>query len=217
MATVLDAPEADLLADDRPVVVPYREPVRLPEKYEVVFGEVREVRPMSRYAVRVANRINRAVVLYLETNPIGESGVELGFQIPLAEDATRTRIPDWSFVSTARRPTDQPDSLTGNAWDVVPDIAVEVVSPTDPADDLLLKVREYLRGGVRLVWVVYPAAREVHAYRPDSRDVRVDLAEDELDAPDVLPGFRTPVGPLFPPTLPPGPGPAGLNPPPAPA
>lgn len=199
MPLLLDAPEAEPIVERLPII-PYREPVRLPDKYEVVFGRVCEVRPMSDYARNVANRLHRAATLYLATNDLGEAGVERGYRIPLAEDENRNRLPDWSFVSYVRWPADRPLPFTGNFRDVVPDIAAEVVSPTDPADELLVKVREYLRGGVRLVWVVYPAAREVHAYRPGSRDVRTYLAEDELDAGDVLPGFRTPVGPLFPPT-----------------
>jgi Uma2 family endonuclease len=86
---------------------------------------------------------------------------------------------------------------------VVPDIVAEVVSPTDPADELIAKVREYLRGGVRLVWIVYPLAQEVHAYRPEHRDIQAYLAADHLDAGDVLPDFRTRVGDLFPPVEPP--------------
>lgn len=201
MPLLLDAPEADLLDETAGLpVVPYREPVRLPDKYEVVFGRILEVRPMSAYAGEVANRLNREVLLFLMANDIGQPGVERGHRIPLPEDGGRNRVPDWSFVSYERWPKDRPFPFTGNFRDVVPDIAVEVVSPTDPADELMVKVWEYLRGGVRLVWVVYPAARQVHAFRAGSRDVRVYLAEDELDAGDVLPGFRTAVGPLFPPT-----------------
>ena len=88
---------------------------------------------------------------------------------------------------------------------MVPDIAAEVVSPTGLAEDLLAKVREYLRGGVRLVWVVYPGVKEVHAYWPGANAIRVYAAGDELDAGDILPGFRTSVGPLFPPVAPPPP------------
>ncbi|MGL6097949.1 MAG: Uma2 family endonuclease, partial [Fimbriiglobus sp.] len=93
-------------------------------------------------------------------------------------------------------------SFRGNARDVVPDIVAEVVSPNDLADELIAKVREYLRGGVRLVWVVYPLAREAHAYWPGANTVRAYLADDDLDAGDVLPGFRTHVGDLFPPVEP---------------
>lgn len=196
MPTVLDAPEHDLIDYDLSAQVR----PRLPDKYEVVFGRVYEVRPMSDYAKGVANLLNRVVNRFLDVNDLGVGGVELGYRIPLAEDGNRNRIPDWSLVSYERWTKDRPHSLTGNFRDVVPDIAAEVVSPTDPADELLVKVREYLRGGVRLVWVVYPAVREVHAYRPGAREVRVSFADDELDAGDVLPGFRAAVGPLFPPT-----------------
>ncbi len=212
MPLLLDDPETDLLevAEGLP---PESAPVRprLPDRYEVVFGEIREWRQMSDYAGGIANLLNRAVCRFLDANDLGDSGVERGYRIPLPEDANRNRIPDWSFVSYERWAKDRPFPFTGNFRDVVPDIATEVVSPNDPADELLVKVREYLRGGVRLVWVVYPAAREVHAYRPDSRDVRVYLAADELDAGDILPGFRTPVGPLFPPTEPAAPGERGAS------
>ncbi|MBY0512454.1 MAG: Uma2 family endonuclease [Gemmataceae bacterium] len=80
----------------------------------------------------------------------------------------------------------------------MPNLPVEVVSPTDPADALLVKVREYLRAGARLVWVIYPGVREVHVYLRGGQ-IRVYFDTDDLDAPDVLPGFGVPVASLFPP------------------
>jgi Uma2 family endonuclease len=172
----------------------------LPERFEVVDGRVVGTPEMSAYSNKVAKRLDRAVELHLGQNDVGETDIEALFHIPQPEDKGRNRRPDWAFTSYDRWPKDKPWSFRGNARDVVPDIAAEIVSPTDPADDLIAKVREYLRGGVRLVWVVYPLAREVHAYRPGSATVQVHVADADLDAPDVLPGFRTPVGPLFPPT-----------------
>jgi Uma2 family endonuclease len=195
MATVLDTPEART-SDEF---------IRLPDRYEVIHDEIVELPPMSDYAGHIANRLNRAVTRYLATNDIGESSVELLYRIPLPEDSTRNRRPDMAFVSYERWPRTRPIPYTGNARDVVPDIAAEVVSPGDTADELIAKAREYLRGGVRLVWIVYPLAQEIHAYLPGARDVRVYFANDELDASDILPGFRTSVGPLFPPTEPPPP------------
>ena len=107
------------------------------------------------------------------------------------------------FVSYSRWARDRAIPFTGNALDVVPDLAVEVVSPGDSADDLIAKAREYLRGGVRLVWLVYPLAREIHAYLPGARDIRVFSQPTSSEAGDLLPGFRTLVGPLFPPREPP--------------
>ncbi len=175
--------------------------VRLPEHYEVVDGKIVEIAPMSDYAREVASRLSRAVSRYLETNQLGESGVERLFRIPLAEDRGRNREPDMYYLSFDRWPRDRIYPFTGNARDVVPDLVGEVASPGDAGEDLIKKVREYLRGGVRLVWVVYPLTQEVHAYSPGAKQVRVYSVADELDAGDILPGFHTPVAALFPPTV----------------
>ncbi len=187
----LDADDVSLrdLVDPRPKIT------GLPELYEVIHGTIRESPPVSTHARKIANRLNRSVILYLAGNPHGECEVEQAFHIPQPDDARRTCIPDWSYVSFARWPADRPGSATANGWDVVPDIVAEVVSPSDPADELLAKAREYLRGGVGLVWVIYPLVKEVHTYLPGANTIRVYTPADELDAGDVLPGFRTPVGP----------------------
>ena len=72
---------------------------------------------------------------------------------------------------------------------MVPDIAVEVLSPSDTTELLNEKVREYLQGGVRLVWVVHCLTQEIHAYLPGAASIRVFFAADELEAGDILPGF----------------------------
>lgn len=155
---------------------------------------------MSFYATEIANRLNNAFIRHLLASDLGRSRIELLFKIPLPEDRTRNRQPDLVFVSYERWPKNRPIPFTGNALDVIPDIAAEVVSPGDAADDLIAKAREYLRGGVRLVWIVYPLAQEIHAYWPGSNSIRVYSAAEELDTGDILPGFRTPVADLFPPT-----------------
>jgi len=186
-----------LSADD-----PEQFPELLPDHFEIIDGRIVETPYMSNYAVVVANRLNRAVDRYLEKLDLGETGVELLYHIPQPEDEGRNRRPDWSFVSFGRWPKDRPFSYRGRARDVVPDIVAEVVSPTDFADELLAKVREYLRGGVRLVWVVYPLAQEVHAYWPGTNQIRAYTVADELDAGEILPGFQATVANLFPPVEP---------------
>lgn len=184
MAIVLDSPFVDAL---------------LPDRYEVVNGQVVELPPMSFYSGEVADILDAALTRHLLTNDIGRSRAERLFRIPLPEDRSRNRAPDLAFVSYDRWPKDKALPYTGVALDVVPDLAVEVVSPGDEADPLIAKAREYLRGGVRLVWVIYPLTREVHAYLPGVRELRVFFAEDDLEAPNVLPGFRVSVASLFPP------------------
>ncbi len=77
-----------------------------------------------------------------------------------------------------------------------PDLAVEIVSPSDSATALARKVRQYLEAGTHTVWVVHRKTREVHVYEQGS--TRFLTEEQTLDAPELLPGFSTKVNELFP-------------------
>jgi len=103
------------------------------------------------------------------------------------------RVPGVSFVSQGRIPA---GGVPAGFWLGAPDLAVEVVSPNDLAEDVHGKVREYLAAGTRLVWVLWPKyqAVSVHAPGAPTRELGPD---DELDGGDVLPGFRVRVAALF--------------------
>ena len=77
-----------------------------------------------------------------------------------------------------------------------PDLAVEVVSPHDLAYDVDSKVEGYLQAGVRLVWVVNPAARTVRVHRPDGSSATLRPG-DQLTGGEVLPGFHCLIRDLF--------------------
>ena len=79
---------------------------------------------------------------------------------------------------------------------VAPDLAVEVVSPNDTVYELNKKVQEYLRAGVRLVWVIDPENRTLVVYRAN-RTLAEFKPEDELTGEDVIPGFRCLVRDFF--------------------
>ena len=166
--------------------------------YEFVDGRWIETPPMSYFASLFANRLSRDLNKHIDQQAPcpGLVVVETLFRIPVAKDASRKRRPDLAFVSSDRWPIDRPASLREEAWDVVPDLAVEVVSPTDIAGDLLGKVKEYFQAGVRLVWVVYPMQRCIHVFEAWNR-IRVVIETDELDGGEVLPGFRRSVDLLF--------------------
>jgi Uma2 family endonuclease len=78
----------------------------------------------------------------------------------------------------------------------VPELAIEVVSLTNTADEVAEKLEEYFLLGVRIVWVVYPRQSMVYAYT-SPKEVRVLTMGDVLDGGDVLPGFRLPVEKIF--------------------
>ncbi len=82
------------------------------------------------------------------------------------------------------------------AWDMVPDLAVEVVSESNGANEIIVKVNDYFRTGSQLVWVVYPVVRQVYVYQ-SATDVRILAEKDDLDGREVIPGFRLPLTRLF--------------------
>jgi len=79
---------------------------------------------------------------------------------------------------------------------MVPDLAVEVVSESNSAREVIQKVVDYLRGGSRLVWVVYPDVKQVHVYT-DLTSARILTELAELDGGDLVPGFRLSLTELF--------------------
>jgi Uma2 family endonuclease len=77
-----------------------------------------------------------------------------------------------------------------------PDLAVEIVSPTDRSSEMEQKISEYLAAGTRLVWVVYPMTKTVYVYGP-GRAVQRLSASETLSGEDVLPGFSITVSEFF--------------------
>jgi Uma2 family endonuclease len=104
-----------------------------------------------------------------------------GFRLPNGN----VRLPDVAYVSRERAGE---EPLGEDFVEVPPDLAVEVLSPSDRPRSVLDKVGEYLQAGVRIVWVIDPSRRRAAVYRSatETREVR---EEDLLDGEDVLPGF----------------------------
>jgi Uma2 family endonuclease len=171
------------------------------DSYEIVDGQRIEVAPMSSYAAKIATRLSSEINFYAWPEKRGEAIVESLFRLPLTQDSGRNRKPDVAFVSSQRWPPDRLQPIGDNAWDVVPDLAVEVVSPSDLFEDLMDKVIEYFQAGVRLVWVILPKHRRVHVYE-SADQLRQITMSGALDGGEVLPGFRLPLDRLFDPIAP---------------
>ena len=161
--------------------------------YEVVQGRRVECARMAAYPGEVASILLEYLAPFARKNKLGKVVAEVLFLLD-AEDELQRR-PDVAFVSSARWPVRRraPDDA---AWDVVPDLAVEVVSPTDRAEDLLGKIREYFRCGVRLAWVIYPREQVIHVFESFTT-IRALTRDDELDGGAVVPGFKLPLAELF--------------------
>jgi Uma2 family endonuclease len=161
--------------------------------YEVVDGRRVELPPMGAAENLIASTLTQLLGHFARTNGLGRVAAETLFPVSPAHDPQRR--PDVAFVSYGRWPRGRPVPST-NAWDVVPDLAIEVVSPSNTANEILAKIREYFQAGVQRVWVVYPSERLVYAYDSPTSN-RVLKETDDLEGEAVLPGFRLPVTDLF--------------------
>jgi Uma2 family endonuclease len=188
MATVTDLEIDDLEAEERKARI-----VEPRKHFEVVDGQIVEEPPLGAQEGLIASILDQTMGYHARNHRLGRVVTEVLFV--LEADQRLRRRPDVAFVSSERWPLDR-KVLRDAAWDVIPDIAVEITSPTDLIDDLMDKLGEYFKVGVRLVWIVYPKQNQVYLYN-DPTHVRILQLGDELDGGDVLPGFRISLGLLF--------------------
>ena len=151
---------------------------------------------MSAYAHFVSNRISQLLVAWSKPIEAGESLVETYFQC-FPDRPKLVRRPDVAFLTAA--------TIAGYGWDdphvrLVPDLAVEVISPGDDWYDVAEKLGEYHGVGVPLVWLADPALHRVMVEpNPATGQKPTVLTVDEqLAGGDVLPGFVCRVGDFFP-------------------
>ncbi len=105
------------------------------------------------------------------------------------------RRPGVAFIPFAKWPKGRRAPNT-DAWDLVPNLTVEVISIPDRAWDLIAKVREYFDAGVEAVWLIYPNLETIHVYSSYSQ-IEVLTREQTLDGGSVVPGFRLALDDLF--------------------
>ncbi len=160
------------------------------DHYELVDGRLVE-RNMGIWAVHVATRLTLMIGQFDPAQRLGWLlNSDASYQ---AFPNGKIRKPDLSFIRLGRLPGERAPVAY---IQLAPDLAVEVISPNDVHDQTDQKVDEYLKAGVRLVWVVNPEVRTVLIYRADGSIIGV-RESGELDGEDVLPGFRCAVAGLF--------------------
>ncbi len=142
----------------------------------------------------IISRLVTLLLNFIEAHPLG---------IALTDGAIYTLpsgdlvIPDASFLQSGR----YIEGRWPTRFDLMPDLAIEVVSPSNTPDKLAQKVQLYLDAGVRLVWVIYPTTQSITVYTPqaDGTAIYQHLSLDgTLVGGDVLPGFSAEVRKIFP-------------------
>lgn len=159
--------------------------------YEFVGGEAVE-KPMGAESGEVSAALTIVLGAHVRQQRLGHMyDAQTGFQC-FPHEPSLVRKPDVSFVAAAR--------LTGRSpkghMRIAPDLAVEVVSPNDTYEEVEGKMLDYLRAGVKLIWVVSPEWKTVLVRRLDSTCVALDET-GILSGESVIPGFTCPVAELF--------------------
>ena len=163
--------------------------------YELIEGALFEMSPASYMHGRLAVLIARYMGDFAEAHGLGEVTMETGYHPP--DNRHILLAPDVAFVSRARAP--QPFHATFAP--LMPDLAVEIQSPTDTLRQVRRKAAIYLRHGTKLVWIVLPDERGIDICRAvdGSRlDIEFVGRDGTLSGEQVLPGFELPVSRLFP-------------------
>jgi Uma2 family endonuclease len=154
---------------------------------EYIGGEIVEM-VSNNYSSIVGALILAEITLYVKRHGLGYvTGADGGYRV-----AGERYIPDVAFMSKARQPEPSRDAYNPNP----PDLAVEVLSPSNQPDPLRIKIANYLAAGTR-VWVVDPDARAVEVYTPGQRAHKIGI-DGTLEGGDILPGFTLAVKDIFP-------------------
>ena len=158
-------------------------------RYELVRGEVVEMTPPGWEHGWIVSNIVRVLSTFVREHDLGRVVVESGYRLERRPDTVRG--PDVSFVRKERLSKAGKGFFPG-----APDLAVEVVSPSDTASMLAGKVRDYQRAGVEQTWLFYPEDRQVQVC-PRGGAARWYGEDDTLEGGDLLPGFAMPVREFF--------------------
>ena len=161
-------------------------------KAELVRGELRVTPPAGGPHLRVATNVVLLLGRYLEGRRLGSVFVD-GGGYELMQLPRTVRVPDASFVRAGRLPA---EGISPGLLKLAPDLAVEVLSPSESASELEEKLEDYRACGTPLIWVVDPARRTVMVVASDA-PVHWLREGDMLDGGEVIPGFSCAVAELF--------------------
>lgn len=157
-------------------------------QYELVRGKLICMAPSSSRPSIVAMRAAVRIGSFIDQHGLGiYGGADWGMR--LASNPDTVRAPDFGFIRAERV---LPEGIPAGFWPGGPDLAVEVLSPSDRFAAVMERVQDYLDAGTRLVWAIDPESRHAAVFRPAGPVTWVD-ENGVLDGEDILPGFSLPL------------------------
>ena len=159
---------------------------------ELIDGTLVE-KPLSAYESMIGVRLAAALLVFVQARKLG---FVMGADGMNRMASGNIRMPDVTFVSVDDTPNRE-FPKTPIAM-LRPTIAAEVLSPSNTAAEIRLKLREYFQSGTQLAWVLDPETQTIDIYdKTSAKPIRVLVSTDVLDGGTVLPGFQIPVADLF--------------------
>jgi len=163
---------------------------RLPDdglRHELDEGELISMPPTFGLHGKVLIVTSSLLFNFVRPRSLGLVVSDVGFQL----SADTLRAPDIAFIKADRVPVLDLE----RRFECAPDLAIEIISPSESATDLAHKVRQYIHAGA-VVWVLYPKDRTIHVF-DSPKNARILEEDDILEAPSLLPGFSVRVSELF--------------------
>lgn len=157
--------------------------------YEFIDGKLEKKEMATAKHSGIATRLSAEIWFYLKKNKIGRVyGDNTTFQI-----GANKRIPDVSFVSAKKiPPTGEPLDI----WNFAPDLAIEVISPSERHNKVERKIREYFDAGVTQVWKIVPEFKTLTIYFSPT-ETKILTEKDEVTCEEILPSFRLNLSDIF--------------------
>ena len=157
-------------------------------RYELSERELIVTPAATYFHNRIRDCVNFALRSFVEPRKFGGVTSETDFKLV----GEVVRRPDVAFIRAEHL---EGIDLDQSPLPIAPDLVIEIVSKNDRADDLILKVSQYLQAGAQAVWLVYPNTRLAYRYVPGklAPEVRTAAGGDKFEEPELLPGFSLPL------------------------
>jgi Uma2 family endonuclease len=163
-------------------------------RYELSEGELIVTPSANMFHNELRDELNGRLRAFVKSHKLGLVTSETDMK--LADDVVRR--PDVAFISAERLRDINRHKVP---VPLSPDLVIEIVSENDRADDLILKVTQYLAAGTRAVWLLYASTRLAYRYVPNKLEPEVRSADagHTFEEPGMLPGFSIPLAEILPP------------------
>ncbi len=153
------------------------------------FKEINQMSTGTLHGI-VTSRLTAYLTIYVIDNDLGETcAAETGFRLT----PNTVRGADLAFI---RKEKLEIFGIPINFFPTAPDLAVEVISPSNTYDEIQDKIEKYFAGGTKLIWIVDPKRHKIFVHRPNNT-VSLLSETDFLEGEDVIPNFHLPLEKIF--------------------